>query len=248
MSDGDVTDLRERAHRLELSMHGITAAQGDTNAHVRLLGRGHEEILQGISRLDRVTRHSVWNMQRWATVETVGTYEPLNVPRVKGGLDSRMVVSLANVKQVPLLLGLLPHLRVAPVFMPLIVVDRIHAVLPGAPTEDGLFTAWFVTRPDLCRQALDLWNGTWQLGQAAQDLPGIGPRLTERQYGLVRMWIAGYTDASIARRIGLSVRTINAESARVQELLGAKSRIQAIAILTGSAAASVASFSDAHTS
>ncbi len=65
--------------------------------------------------------------------------------------------------------------------------------------------------------------------------PGAGapPPLTVRQLHVVKQLKCGAKDATIARQLGVSQRTVASDVAQVLAALGASTRAEAVAILDG---------------
>jgi DNA-binding CsgD family transcriptional regulator len=105
---------------------------------------------------------------------------------------------------------------VAQVPLDLVVVDRRIAVLPlGA---DG---AVVVAAPDAVAALHDLFEATWERGV------GPGSAITPEEREILVLVASGLKDEVVARRLGLSLRTLRRRIARVMDVLGADTRFQA---------------------
>ncbi|MGW2863955.1 LuxR C-terminal-related transcriptional regulator [Streptomyces sp. NPDC001205] len=107
----------------------------------------------------------------------------------------------------------------------MVVFDRETALLPG---DDGE-SAVAVTQPGIVQFVTDVFEQTWmaatpfdgQLRAAQADELLSGMRRT-----IIVLLAEGQTDAMIARRIGVSVRTCRNHIAKIYQELGAQSRFQ----------------------
>ncbi|MBS2965963.1 LuxR family transcriptional regulator [Actinocrinis puniceicyclus] len=109
----------------------------------------------------------------------------------------------------------------------MVIVDREIALLPSDP-GDPQTGAIEVHSPGvvaaLCVMFEHVWATATPFGTAAQtDVHGLEPQ--ERE--LLRLLGDGHTDESAARKLGLSVRTIQRMMADLTSRLGAESRFQA---------------------
>jgi DNA-binding CsgD family transcriptional regulator len=96
----------------------------------------------------------------------------------------------------------------------LLVLGGERAALAADPLVVGLLT--------------DLFERAWAAGaELAVRVDGESPALSTRQREIGELLSAGHTDESVARRLGVSVRTVRAEVAALRDVLGAVSRFQA---------------------
>jgi DNA-binding CsgD family transcriptional regulator len=133
--------------------------------------------------------------------------------------------------QVRLLVERGAHVRTVPTLpMWLLVVDRRAALLPlDDPVErDANAGAVLVTEPALVAALVALFTATWRQGT---DLGAVPPRrdghLTPQEQHALELWASGFTDAVVAKRLGVSERTVRRLSEAVARRLGARSRVQA---------------------
>ncbi|GHF75115.1 helix-turn-helix transcriptional regulator [Streptomyces griseosporeus] len=108
----------------------------------------------------------------------------------------------------------------------LIVVDRTVAFIPAG--RDGLL-ALEVRHPALVSYFVTTFDRLWRLAtpmypEAAQppSLNGITPR----QQAIARLLVEGHTDAVIADRLGMNIRTARVHIAKLAATLGSDSRAQ----------------------
>ena len=111
--------------------------------------------------------------------------------------------------------------------MQLVVVDREVAILPTNPADSragaievrnlGMIAV-------VCALFENVWIAATPLGTARTvDCQGLSP--LERE--VLKFLSEGHTDESLARRLGVSVRTVRRTIADLTERLGATSRFQA---------------------
>ncbi len=77
------------------------------------------------------------------------------------------------------------------------------------------------------------------LARIASPLPGVSARisrLSERQRACLDLAAQGFTSAGIGERLGISPRTVDEHLALACQLLGVRTRIQAVALLAREAA------------
>ncbi|MFD5419007.1 LuxR C-terminal-related transcriptional regulator [Streptomyces sp. NPDC127069] len=111
--------------------------------------------------------------------------------------------------------------------MRLILCDRSVAVLPVKPdaSEQGAFVIRLTSIVTALNQLFDLtWERATPLGEPSV-LPCDGP--SERELALLRMLEDGHTDEVVARKLGVSIRTVRRLMADLLKTLNAESRFQA---------------------
>ena len=106
------------------------------------------------------------------------------------------------------------------------LVDGTRALLPLAGEDSSQGGAVLVTSPGLVSALVALfesvWLRAWDLG--APQLRGLG--LDERDRQIIAALRIGATDEAIARRLGVTPRTVGRRLARLLELTGAATRFQ----------------------
>ncbi|ARZ69181.1 hypothetical protein SMD11_3548 [Streptomyces albireticuli] len=111
----------------------------------------------------------------------------------------------------------------------LVVVDRTVAYVPGAAADDGRTSALEIRQPDLVAFLAQIFDDAWE---RATPVTTAAPRAPEPavaddlQRATARLLVAGHTDEAIARRLGISRRTVAARVARLSAELGSGSRAQ----------------------
>ncbi|WP_395572790.1 LuxR C-terminal-related transcriptional regulator [Streptomyces sp. BK79] len=108
----------------------------------------------------------------------------------------------------------------------LIIVDRTVAFIPASPDRT---LALEVRHPALVAYFVNTFDRLWHLAtpmhpQAVQQptLNGITPR----QRAIATLLVEGHTDADIADRLGMNVRTARVHIAKLAATLGSESRAQ----------------------
>jgi DNA-binding CsgD family transcriptional regulator len=111
--------------------------------------------------------------------------------------------------------------------MQLVIVDREVAIIPTNPAESragAIEVRNFGMLAVICALFENVWRDAKPLGTASTvDSNGLSP--TERE--VLKLLSEGHTDESLARRLGVSVRTVRRTIADLTERLGATSRFEA---------------------
>jgi DNA-binding NarL/FixJ family response regulator len=107
-----------------------------------------------------------------------------------------------------------------------IAVDERMALFPGPPSPGGLSTAWLCTDQDLVGEFCDIWERTKRQAVPIRDVPGL-VHLTERQLHIAGLLSSGTKDATIARLLGVSPRTVAGDVGRLLDAFGVSNRWEA---------------------
>lgn len=120
------------------------------------------------------------------------------------------------------------HLRIVPVVpMQLVLVDRVVAIVPVSATEPHV-DALEIRNQSVVATIAALFEQVWQAATPLGQSPPVrdqGLKPLEQQ--ILLMLSDGATDEMIARKVGVSVRTIRRTIADLTERLRASSRFQA---------------------
>ncbi|BBC36333.1 Bacterial regulatory proteins, luxR family [Streptomyces graminofaciens] len=112
--------------------------------------------------------------------------------------------------------------------MRMILCDHTAAVIP-IDADDSRQGALLIRYPSMVRVLEELFDLVWEsavpLGTTPQELADDVP--TDREAALLKMLAAGLTDEGIARKMGVSLRTVRRNTADLQKRLGVQSRFQA---------------------
>ncbi|MEU4882073.1 LuxR C-terminal-related transcriptional regulator [Streptomyces althioticus] len=110
----------------------------------------------------------------------------------------------------------------------MIIVDRSVAFIPG-DDEGHSDIALEVRHPAVVGYLVNMFDRFWRLAtpmhpQAVQP-PSLGG-VTARQRAIARLLVEGHTDAVIADRLGMNIRTARVHIAKLAATLGSQSRAQ----------------------
>lgn len=110
---------------------------------------------------------------------------------------------------------------------PIKVFDRKSVMLEGPPLRDGI-SVMVVSRPEFAAAAMRYVNTVREYAVpcrdfAVEDMHG----LTQRQHAIARLLGDNRNDEAIAALLGISVRTVRQDVARLLEVLGASTRFSA---------------------
>lgn len=108
----------------------------------------------------------------------------------------------------------------------LIVFDRKTAFVPE---RGGTWGAVVIREPSVVHYLCEVFEQAWTQAAPFSDAAADGLELVAKDIHrtIVRLLAAGLKDESIARRIGMSLRTARKHIADIMETLGAESRFQA---------------------
>lgn len=108
----------------------------------------------------------------------------------------------------------------------LIIFDRELAFLPEPA---GSFGAVLIREPSAVHYLCEIFEQTWELAQPFSDAAADGLEDVAREIDqtILRLLAAGLKDETIARRLGMSLRTVRKHIAAIMKNLGAESRFQA---------------------
>ncbi|GGB18667.1 hypothetical protein GCM10011492_05660 [Flexivirga endophytica] len=112
--------------------------------------------------------------------------------------------------------------------MKMVIADESRALV--AVENDGATFHLLVGRCGLLDDLVGLFEGLWSFGTPVPGRAGVGgeqhtPFSDDRD--LLSLLAAGATDESIARQLGLSLRTVQRRVRKLEDLLGAHTRFQA---------------------
>jgi DNA-binding CsgD family transcriptional regulator len=107
-----------------------------------------------------------------------------------------------------------------------VVFDRTLAVMLSLPGENA--AARRVRDPNVAQFLVGLFDQLWDRATPyAAAEPGYAAAVDDLQQSIVRLMAQGLTDEVVARRLGMSVRTVRRHIAVLLENLGSMSRFQA---------------------
>ncbi|MUN36793.1 helix-turn-helix domain-containing protein [Actinomadura litoris] len=111
----------------------------------------------------------------------------------------------------------------------LLIYDREAALVPVDPDEESsgaLLVRGTGIVNALCEHFEAVWDKSAELSLSHPRRRG-GDDLTPQQMAVLRLLADGHTDETIARRLGVSLRTTRRITAELMQMLGARSRFQA---------------------
>ncbi|MEV5434828.1 helix-turn-helix transcriptional regulator [Streptomyces sp. NPDC052682] len=119
--------------------------------------------------------------------------------------------------------------RTVPVLpMRMILCDHTAGIVPIDVNDSGQ-GAFLVRCPSVVAALGELFEMVWERARPLETCVGSGQgdAPTDRERALLRMLCAGLTDEGIARKMGVSLRTVRRHMAALLERLDAQSRFQA---------------------
>lgn len=197
---------------------------------------GVDQVRERLRELAEGCRTSVWAFQPDGPQrpERLQASRPLNEAALARGVQMRSVFldSLRNDEatrdHVVWLTARNAEVRTLPDLPTrLILMDHETAVLPLLPTDSSA-GALIVTNPVVVATLESLFLWCWSRATPFQRRrPTRESMLNSQELEALRLWGEGYSDVAVARRLGVSVRTVRRISATVYDALGVTSRFQA---------------------
>jgi DNA-binding NarL/FixJ family response regulator len=114
-------------------------------------------------------------------------------------------------------------IRLGSVPMQLKVVDR-RAVVVSGPVVDEQSTALLCQRPALVAAAIEVFEEVYRGGSEPSLAHPGWSRLTERQRAVASLMAHSLKDPEIAAELGISLRTVRSDVARMMSMMGAADR------------------------
>jgi len=114
-------------------------------------------------------------------------------------------------------------IRLGSVPMQLKVIDRRAAVVAG-PQIDDQPTALLCQRPSLVAAAIEVFDEVYRGGSEPSLAHPGWSRLTERQRAVASLMAQSHKDPEIAAELGISLRTVRSDVARMMSMMGAADR------------------------
>jgi DNA-binding CsgD family transcriptional regulator len=206
------------------------AARAGADGMRLLVGVG--AMVDELSVIEPRAARSVWNMQPRASFDPEDPGYDLTESSIARGIETQLVTRASTLSVNPLLGAIYPNARICPVFLRAIIVDEQVVVVEGLDTVEGFATAWLTTRSDFVVPILEIWRRTLAMSRPLLG-PGEDPPLTRRQVKVACLLGLGEKDQTIARRLGLSGRTVEREVRAILEALGARGRTEAVMLMRG---------------
>ncbi len=224
--------MRELRHRADQVRARVTTLVDQVDSGRARLLVGAQALVAELAVLQPQARQSIRITQPRYYYDPEDPGIPL-VRRARArGVETELITSRVTLRTHPLLPSLFPAALVGPVFLRSLVLDDRLLVVEGPHTADGERTSWVTDLPALVEAVSELWRIT--VDRCAPILPpGTAPPLTERQLEVSRRVAVGHSDATIARALHLSERTVEREMAAVLAELGAGNRTEAVLLMRG---------------
>lgn len=118
----------------------------------------------------------------------------------------------------------------------LIIFDRTTAFIPD-PRHERWGTALVIEHPAIVHYLAQVFDHAWRRAEPVTiaEYEVRPPLLTEEtRHAVLRLMVAGHTDAAIAKRLGMSARTVSTHIKRASELFNSRSRPQLAYLLAQS--------------
>ncbi|MCW3842752.1 helix-turn-helix transcriptional regulator [Micromonospora yasonensis] len=213
-----------RARALQAAVYArITSVDpASTGGPVRLFAVGLPAILERLKVLERATSSVVYNLAPRCPFDPQRREREPNLRTRARGVQGHMIT--APLQHLSLVAAVHPDTWVAPKVQGVgIVVDERIGLFPGPPTPDGQPTAWLCRDSDVVMAFCQLWRETQQQAVPIREAPGVLP-LTERQLQVAALLSRGAKDATIARRLRVSTRTVTSDVGRLLDAFGVATR------------------------
>jgi DNA-binding CsgD family transcriptional regulator len=229
-------DLVARQHQLESSRAALAMLATE---YMELQPRGEQTMVEELAGAQEVRARLKTLATRAHSELAALVPDPVQRPRtlaaavLERGVRIRMVY-LNSIRNDPASIAYTDWLaaggaqiRTAPTIpLRLIIVDRTTALVPRDP-DDGSAGATVLSGSGTVSAIYALFEQTWAaanpLGSSIpQDPQGLDPQ--ERE--VLRMLANGETDEHIARRLGVSTRTVGRKASDLMRRLGTRSRFQ----------------------
>lgn len=237
-------ELDERRAQLSRDRAALAALTSDYVSTVASRNDGNVEHLPGVDavrvrlmELSRQARTRVRTLSPGGALSptAVAAGRPLDEENIVRGVQIRTIFldsvrnDVGTLEYATWLASKGGATRTAPVLpMRMILCDDTAAVVPIDPA-DSKRGAYLLHYPSMLRALGELFELIWQqatpLG-VAPSTPAEGTP-TKRELALLKMLATGLTDEGIARKMGVSLRTVRRNTAALFERLGAQGRFQA---------------------
>ncbi|WP_405063798.1 helix-turn-helix transcriptional regulator [Kribbella sp. NBC_01505] len=117
--------------------------------------------------------------------------------------------------------------RLVPAVPLKMVIFDGEAVVVGIDPDDTSPGAMVHHSKSVVRIAIELYEFYWQSARPYYELPAtdVG-ELTSQESGFLRLLVQGATDEQVARKLGVSMRTVRRMAAKLAEQVGASGRFE----------------------
>ncbi len=224
----EVAEIMRLVQGFSQTMRAFETAslRGEKVDGLTYVGTAEDDLPSRLAPFQARVKTSVWNMQPFSPFVPGDPWGELNDRSIAAGHDRRIVVSEEGLLRNPLLSSYMPTVRVGWVVKPMMVLDEAVVLYEGERAATGDHMVWAATRPDWVRGGVAVWRLCWGLARPALNDPE-SPPLNRRQYAVACFLAEGLGDEAIARRVGVSRRTVASDVRAVMNLLDAQTRFQA---------------------
>lgn len=194
-----------------------------------LIGRDMPQARAAIARLLPQLRHCAVSLAQRASVRNLASHRQADAVLAARGVDVRGVYDswcLTAEIRAALTDAERDYCRAGCVTQQFILLDRRAVVLDGPPVDGGRErSTWLVGDPEVVRMAGVLFDTSWRSAREIEPASRRGGHLTDRQRRLVPLLLAGRSEASIARELGVAERTVSSDVRAMMTALGANGRV-----------------------
>lgn len=218
--------ITEATAALRRAVASVIAAAGPDDDAVRMIGQDPVEARAALPSIEPLATRSVWSLAS-VPADPQALEDGATAQSRERGLDLRIIVDVKALS-LPVAAVTPAHaterVHLAPVMAQLILIDERLAVVSGPVLRPEVGpSCWLVSHPTVVEAARSLWHTTWD---RSVPLPSKTVILTDRQREVAKQLLLGETDTTIARRLGVSVRTVASEVRFLGDSVGATSRYQ----------------------
>jgi sugar-specific transcriptional regulator TrmB/DNA-binding CsgD family transcriptional regulator len=237
----------ERQHALDsarLAVPGLLAeyrrgsSRADPGAPIEVIS-GPDAALRRFRELQKAAVEELLGFDRLSSSEADGTSREVEAEAsmLERGVRCRAIYETsalnvpARLQDIRHLVALGEQARAVPRLpLKLAICDRKIAMLPLITTETRTTTAVMVYSSALLDGLVDLFEAYWQRGvrvSAAAFQPSPLAGLSQQDYEVLELLQTGLKDETIARQLGVSMRTARRRISRLLTALGVGTRFQA---------------------
>jgi DNA-binding CsgD family transcriptional regulator len=219
---GDLARHQQQVEDIRLTVARLLANRGRRHAHDAV---GVEWIVGGTAELAAGCVAECLSLR--SAIDTLDEDLPAR------GIATRSIVldSVRNDKQVMAALlreaGAGAEIRTLPTLPAQVrIFDQRHAVV-SVSNLTGVAGELVVSCEAVVHSYVTLFAKLWAEAEPLGDRrPARGDALSPQEVHILKLWAQGHTDASAARRMAVSLRTVRRLSDRLTERLGTRSRFQ----------------------
>ncbi|HTZ44333.1 MAG TPA: helix-turn-helix transcriptional regulator [Jatrophihabitans sp.] len=166
------------------------------------------------------THRSVINTNPGIPLDLDGYADDLDRAAAERGVTCELLVGRDAFEASPGRILLPPSTLLGPTAAHTILADDETLIFTGAPTPSGRTTGWASRNPALVEEARRVLSHLQEAARPAGRRDYAGDRAVR----VLRMLGRGHTDRQIAGRLGVSLRTVSGDVARLQHRVEADSR------------------------